>query len=214
MFASSTDQDFLRLRNVMRFLFVVATILVIGYFVTLTVRPIGSYSTGLDGWGVDLFDLTMGLLCLLRYRDPRWRSANSIMRTLPLIIGAACIIWSIGDVAHTLEAMGGVSVDVPSVADFFYLVFFPVCYFGLMTPIRRGNWATLLATSLDGIIAATAATAIAAAYLYHPVLNAIGGSRESTIVLMAYPGGDFLLLSLTLGALLVLPKTYRPLYAV
>src|ERR1019366_4148840 len=69
-------------------------------------------------------------------------------------------------------------------------------------------------TSLDGIIATFGAASICAAYLFHPILHATQGGHMSTVVSMAYPVGDFLLLALSVGALAVLPRTYRPFFAI
>ena len=214
MFASSTDPDFLRLRNTMRVVFLVSTVLAAAFFVSLLTRPVGAYNTYLDGWGVDVFEFLMGLLAVGRFYDPRWRSANTAMRVLPLVVGMACISWSLGDFVLTIEQLGGGTPSVPSFADIFYVGFFPLCYLGLMSPIRHGNKGSFVRTSLDGIIAAFAAAAICAAYLFHPILHATQGGDMSTVVSMAYPVGDFLLLALSVGALAVLPRTYRPFFAI
>ncbi len=213
MFANSTDLDFLRVRNTMRAVFALASTLAAVFLVSLIVRPIGSYNALLDGWGVDAFEFLMGVAALARFFDPRWRSANASMRVLPLVVGAACISWSLGDLVLTIERLGGTSPSVPSFADLFYVGFFPLCYLGFMTPIRHGKKGSLLSTALDGVVAAFAAAALSAAYLFHPVLHATGGGDMSTVVSMAYPVGDSLLLALSIGALAVLPRTYRPFFA-
>jgi PAS domain S-box-containing protein len=214
MFTNSSDGDVLTWRARVRVTFVVATVLVGVYLVWLFVRPVGSYNTAVDGWGVSVFEILMGALCALRYYDPRWRAAGSTMGVLPLVIGAACASWGLGDLVLTIESLGGRSVSVPSLADIFYVGFFPLCYLGFMSPIRRGERSSFLNTSLDGIIATFAAAAIAAAYLFHTVLHATHGGDMSTITSMAYPVGDFLLLALALGALVVLPRTYRWFFAI
>ena len=213
MFASSTDPDFLRLRNTMRAVFLIGAVLVVAFFVSLVTRPVGAYNTYLDGWGVATFELSMGVLALARFFDPRWRRANNAMRVLPLVVGVACMSWALGDFVLTIEQLGGGTPSVPSFADIFYVGFFPVCYLGFMAPIRHGNKGSFVTTSLDGIIAAFGAAAISAAYLFQPVLHATQGGDMSTVVSMAYPVGDFLLLALSIGALAVLPRTYRPFFA-
>ena len=213
MFVSSTDPDFLRIRNTMRVVFAGAALLVVAFLFSLLMRPIGAYNAYLDGWGVAAFESVMGVLALARYFDPRWRAANSAMRVLPLVVGVACLSWAFGDVVVTIEQLGGGTPSVPSFADIFYVGFFPLCYLGFMSPIRHGNKGSFVTTSLDGIIAAFGAAAVCAAYLFHPVLRATQGGDMSTIVSMAYPVGDFLLLALSVGALAVLPRTYRPFFA-
>ena len=69
------------------------------------------------------------------------------------MLGAACISWALGDVALTIESLGGATASVPSVADGFYVGFFPLCFVSFVMVIRRGNTGSLVATSLDGLIA-------------------------------------------------------------
>jgi PAS domain S-box-containing protein len=109
----------------------------------------------------------------------------------------------------TIESLGGASVPLPSVADGFYLGFFPLCYVALMTVIRRGNHKSLVATSLDGLIAGFGVASLSAAYLFQPVVKATGDSALAAASQMAYPVGDLLLLALAVGALTILPKEYR-----
>ena len=86
--------------------FWVASALVVAFLVSLVVRETGSYYLPVDGWGVDLFELSMGALCVLRYFDRSWR-AESTTSVLPLVLGAACIAWALGDIALTVESFGG-----------------------------------------------------------------------------------------------------------
>ena len=46
-------------------------------------------------------------------------------RLFPLVMGMACLSWALGDVALTIESLGGASPSTPSVADGFYVGFFP-----------------------------------------------------------------------------------------
>ena len=108
--------------------------------------------------------------------------------------------------------MGGAAPSVPSVADGFYVGFFPLCYLTFMMLIRRGNTKSLVATSLDGLIAGLAVAALSAAFLFDTILRATGGGDLSTATTLAYPIGDVLLLALGVGALAVLPKSYRPFF--
>jgi signal transduction histidine kinase/DNA-binding response OmpR family regulator len=192
-----------------RRVFLLGSALVVAFLISLLVRPNGSYSTLVDGWGVDLFELSMGALCVLRYFDKRWRTAGSALSIFPLVLGVACISWGLGDVALTVESLGGASVPVPSVADGFYVAFFPLAYLSFMMLIRRGNHRSLVATSLDGLIVGLAATSLTAAFLFETVLRATGGGDLSTATSLAYPVGDILLLALAVGALAVLSRDYR-----
>jgi signal transduction histidine kinase/CheY-like chemotaxis protein len=197
-----------------RWVFLLATALVAAFLISLLARPNGSYVTPVDGWGVDLFELAMGALCVLRYFDRRWRNPESAVSVFPLVLGAASLAWALGDVAVTVEGLGGASVPVPSVADGFYVVFFPLCYLSFMLLIRRGNDRSLVATSLDGLIVGLAVASLTAAFLFDTVLRATGGGDLSTATSLAYPVGDILLLALAVGALAVLSRDYRRFFAI
>jgi signal transduction histidine kinase/DNA-binding response OmpR family regulator/HPt (histidine-containing phosphotransfer) domain-containing protein len=196
-----------------RRVFVLAAALVGAFLISLLVRRNGSYSTLVDGWGIDLFELSMGALCVRRYFDARWRTTESAVSVFPLVLGLACFSWGFGDVALTFESLGGASVPVPSVADGFYVAFFPLCYLSFMLLIRRGNDRSLVATSLDGLIVGLAVAALTAAFLFDTVLRATGGGDLSTATSLAYPVGDILLLALAVGALAVLSRDYRHFFA-
>src|SRR5580658_110433 len=59
----------------------------------------------------------MGALCIGRFFDETWRSSHSRTRLFPLVLGAACVSWALGDVALTMESLGGATPAVPSAAD-------------------------------------------------------------------------------------------------
>ncbi len=192
-----------------RWMFWVSSALVVAYLVSVILRGVGSYFAPVDGWGIDLFELSMGALCLRRYFDASWRSSPSTARMLPLVLGVGCMLWGLGDVAITIESFGGATPAVPSVADLFYLGFFPCCYVAFRMVIRRGRSGSLLATSLDGLIAGLGVASISAAYVFGAVLKQAGGSSISAATTMAYPIGDLLLLSLAVGGLAILPRKYH-----
>jgi PAS domain S-box-containing protein len=189
--------------------FRVASAMVGAFLVSLILRSTGSYYTLLDGWGVDLFELSMGALCIARYLDKPWRSSSSAAKAFPLLLGAACISWALGDVATTIESLGGATPSTPSVANGFWFGFFPLCYISFTLVIRRGNSGSLVATALDGLIVGLGVASVSAAYVFDAVLRVAGGSALSAAINMAYPVGDLLLLALAVGGLAILPKGYR-----
>ncbi len=197
----------------LRWVFGVAGALVVALIVSLIVRPIGSYVTPVDGWGVDALELTMGALCIARYFQPSWRASTAVARVFPLVIGIACLSWGVGDVVLTIESLGGATPPVPSTADAFYFLFFPLCFVGFAILIRRANQGSLLQTSLDGLVAALAAAAFSATFVVAEVLKVTGGSALSVATNLAYPLGDVLLLALAVGGLAVLPRAFRPFFA-
>ncbi len=75
----------------LRWVFGIAARCVVALVVSLVVRPIGSYVTPVDGWGVDVLELTMGALCVARYFEPSWRASTSVARVFPLVIGIGVV---------------------------------------------------------------------------------------------------------------------------
>jgi two-component system, sensor histidine kinase and response regulator len=188
---------------------VLAAVGLAAFLVFLVVRPAGSDFAPVDDWGVDLFELTMGALCIARYFAPSWRATDSVAKAFPLVLGAACLAWALGDLAVTFESLGGAIPPVPSVNDAFYVGFFPLCFLGFMMVIRRGSTGSLVATSLDGLIAGLGGASICAAFVLGPVRSANGETALSAATNLAYPVGDLLLLALAIGGLTILPKEYR-----
>ena len=178
---------------------------VVAFAASLFLRATGSYYGPVDGWGVAGFEIAMAVVCLLRFRDDRWRRVSSTARVFPLVLGAGCLSWALGD-SFLTALYGGGTAPVPSVADAFYICFFPLAYLGLMILIRGGNEGSLVSTTLNGLIAGLGVASLCAAYLFHAVLKVAGGSALSAATSLAYPVGDILLLTLAIGAMAVLPK--------
>jgi PAS domain S-box-containing protein len=204
-----SDFDETEVDQRVRWAFVFSAAIVVAFLVSLIFRRVGSYYTPVDGWGVDVFEFSMGALCAGRYFERSWRSSPSGARVFPLVLGAACVMWSLGDVAMSVETLGGRTPSVPSVANGLWLGFFPLCFLAFILVIRRGNSGSLLATSLDGLIAGLGVAALSAAYAFSAIVNVTGGSALSTATNMVYPVGDLLLLALAVGGLAILPKEYK-----
>jgi methyl-accepting chemotaxis protein len=187
----------------------VAVAILAAFAVSLFVRRVGSFYPPVDGWGAALFEISAGGMCILRYTSDSRRSIASSARMFPLFLGAACIAWGVGDVALTIESAGGATPSVPSVADGFYICFFPLCYLSLAVLLRRQMKGTGLTTWLDRAVAALGVASLFAAFVFHPVLKAVGGWSLSSATSMAYPIGDLLLLAVVAGGLAVLPKGGR-----
>jgi diguanylate cyclase len=178
-------------------------LLLLAYLVSLVVRKAGAYSTLLDGWLVSGFEITASLLCLFcGFRGPQ-------RRLVPIVLGVAALSWSLGDVALTIESTGGATPPVPSVADGFYLTFFPLAYVGIAL-FMRGEVRRLANPSwLDSSIAAVGAAAVCATFAFHSVLQSAGSTALSVATNLAYPIGDLLLLGLVVGGTAMLSGRRR-----
>ena len=172
------------------------------YLVYLLERTNWNFSPVLDGWGVVAFEFVASLLCLARgfVRRTHWRVA--------LIMGAACLSWTLGDVIFTLESLSGTPAT-PSLADLSYLGFFPLAFVALVLYTRgavdRGkqlNW-------LDGAIAALGMAAICSGAAFHGLEKLVEGSSLGAATTLAYPVGDLLLLGIVAGASVVVSGRSR-----
>jgi methyl-accepting chemotaxis protein len=176
-----------------------AAFLAAAYLVGVAGRRVGSYNALVDGWGVDAFEVSVGVLCMLRFRHGPWRTIASSTRLFPLLLGAACITWGLGDTALTIESFGGATPPTPSAADGFGLMFFPLCYLALAVLLRRETKGIAITAWLDRTIAGLGFAAVAAAFVLRPVLKALGGWSLASATSMAYPVGDLLLLAVVTG---------------
>jgi diguanylate cyclase (GGDEF)-like protein len=171
----------------------------IAYGVYVCVRPAGQYSTAIDGWGVDAGELIAGALCVARACTSRPG------RSVILPVGIGILMWATGDIVVTVQSLGGATPPSPGLADIFYLAFYPLTYGALVLLFRREAISFSVSTWLDGAIAGLGAAAVCAAFAFHDVLHATGGSGLSVAVNLAYPIGDVLLLVMVVAGTAILP---------
>ena len=174
----------------------VLTVLVIGYVV---VDALGVDWSWLDDWGVDGFEILTGILCVLKAADLKRG------RAVPVLLGIGLLCWAVGDIALTIESLGGATPPSPSIADGFYLTFYPVTYIALMLMLRSSVRRFSLASWLDGAVAGFGAAAVCATFAFKDVLHHAGGSATGVAVNLAYPVGDVLLLGLVVGGAAIVP---------
>jgi len=176
----------------------VLTLAVVVYLASLVARPDGAYWTWLDGWVVCGIEAAAAGLCLARgfVRGPG--------RTVAVFLGLGLLSWTLGDVVTTAQSIGGATPPSPSVADLFYLGFYPLAYVAVVLFMRGQARKLTTPTWLDGGIAGLGAAAAASAFVFHAVLASTGGSRLATVVNLALPIGDVLLLGLVVGGFAVL----------
>ena len=74
----------------------------------------------------------------------------------------------------TWESWGGASVGSPSLADAFYVCFYPLAYAAIVLMLRKEIKRLLPATWLDGAIAGLGAAAVCAAFAFHAVFRSRG----------------------------------------
>jgi diguanylate cyclase (GGDEF)-like protein len=173
-------------------------LLLLAYVVSEIARSGGQSSELVDGWGVAAFELVASILCI-----GRGLTASS-QRRVPLILGLGLLSWSIGDVTLTAESIGGATPPTPSLADAFYLGFYPLTYAGVFLLVRRQVKRFTASTWLDGAIAGFGAAAVCAEFALRGS-SSLGASTAAVATNLAYPIGDLLLLTLVVAGSAVLP---------
>ena len=107
------------------------------------------------------------------------------------LITCGAASWTTADLIFTFSYNN--QPPYPSVADVFYLAFYPLCYVGLLLLVRRHLADFNRSLWLDGLTAALGAAALGAAVLIEIVLETTSGSRSIVVTNLAYPIGDVLL---------------------
>ncbi|MEO8897616.1 MAG: bifunctional diguanylate cyclase/phosphodiesterase [Candidatus Dormibacter sp.] len=180
-----------------RVVYAVLGLVLAAYLVSLLLRDPTQSIHLVDGWGVAAFEVVASALCL-------WRAATSRRRAVPLLLGIGILFWSLGDAALAAESAGGATPSVPSLADLFYLGFYPIVYVALVLLTRKHLNRLGATTWLDGAVAGLGAAALCACFAFNTVLNSVGGSAASVATSLAYPIGDGLLLIIAVGGTAVI----------
>jgi diguanylate cyclase (GGDEF)-like protein len=169
-------------------------VVLLAYFAFLLDDPGRGYVTWLDGWAVDAIELSAGVLCLAR------AASRAHGRAVPLILGIALVSWSVGDTVLTIESLGGATPSTPSLADAFYVAFFPLAYVAVVL-FMRGQVRQINSPSwLDSVVAGLGAASVCAAFAFQSVASATGEGTLAVVTNFTYPIGDLLLLALVVGS--------------
>jgi hypothetical protein len=152
-------------------------------------------------------EIAASTLCLARGLIPGHGSRKA--RPVALVLGAALLSWTAGDIVLTFESLGGATPPTPSLADAFYLFFYPLAYVAVLMFIRGEIRRLSSANWLDGAIAGLGAAAACAAFAFHSILRSTGSDLAGTVTNLAYPIGDVLLLGLIVGAFAALSGRRR-----
>jgi len=153
-------------------------------------------------WGANVFEVIASLLCLARAFFPgqnRWAA---------LLLGVGLLGWSLGDVAWSIEQQGGANPPTPSVADGFYLSFYPFAILAVALMIRKAVRKPPLATWLDSMVVGLGVAALTASFAFDAILQSLGGTSAELVTNLSYPIGDLVLLAVVAGGLAALP-TWR-----
>jgi diguanylate cyclase (GGDEF)-like protein/PAS domain S-box-containing protein len=125
---------------------------------------------------------------------------NSEARRLPwhlFAVGQALFV--IGDaIAYNYERIFGSALPFPSIADPFYLAFYPLLVAGMLLLIRERNEARDSASLIDALIITVAAATVSWIYLMAPYAHDHTLTLPTKLTSIAYPMMDVLVLGVVL----------------
>jgi diguanylate cyclase (GGDEF)-like protein len=117
-----------------------------------------------------------------------------------LLLGIGLAFNAVGEVYYSVAFGDSGNPPIPSLADLFYLLYYPAAYAAFVLLARRRIHGLSATTWMDGAIAATTSAAVIAAIVFEPILDSAGhGSAASIATTLAYPVGDMMLLGIAAG---------------
>jgi two-component system, cell cycle response regulator len=130
-----------------------------------------------------------------------WRAARMpAERRAWLALGIGLLLWGLGQAYYSIVLYYAEPAPFPSPSDALFLAFYPASFLALVLLLRaRVSHLDPLAW-VDALIGALAVGALAAALIFPPVVDALGGSPFGVGVSLAYPCMDVVLLGLLSGA--------------
>jgi two-component system, cell cycle response regulator len=131
-----------------------------------------------------------------------WRAATiEAERRAWFWLGGGLLLWALGQTYYSVVLYYASPAPFPSPADVLFLSFYPASFVAIVLLLRaRVAHLDPLAWA-DGLIGALAVAGVAAALIFPPVLEALGGSPLGVAVSLAYPCMDLVLLGLLSGAI-------------
>jgi two-component system cell cycle response regulator len=106
------------------------------------------------------------------------------------LVGIGLLAWGVGDVYYALALADLEEVPIPSLADAFYLAFYPFVYVGLALLLRSRLQGMRGDLWVDGIIAGLTMAALAAALVFGVIVDVTGGDPLKIATNLAYPFAD------------------------
>ena len=164
---------------------------------TITREP-GTFVAWADLWAYNVAHVAAAALCLLRAaRTPSERWA---WRALSAGILASLVanLW------YTLVLTALPRVPYPSMADWWWLAYFPLTYVGLVLLVRADVRRFHLSMWLDGLVASLGVAALGCALVFDDLIAVAGRRLARVVVNLAYPVGDLLLLAMVVAAVALL----------
>jgi diguanylate cyclase (GGDEF)-like protein len=186
-----------------RALFGVLFAVLVGYVVSLLMRPVSDSHVWLDGWGVSGFELLASVLIVARGLVDRQA------RRYAFLIGLGGCSWVLGDLVNTYMSVHGENPASPALFNYFWAGFFPLAFAALMALMHRDVIKITAANYLDGLLLLLISSAALIAFLFTSIQHAAGGDTATVATNLVYPALDVPVFGLMLIGIALLPAGRR-----
>ena len=200
-------------RGTNRFLWVVVILCAAAFTVHLAVTLLGTSQEQIVAFS-DVFSVVLNLAAAvgLFYAARRTMRNSTRQGHAWAVIAAAQLCYAVADIIYAVLEVGLHEAPFPSVADFFYIVYYPLIFIGirLLVDTRVSRYEGLK-TFLDISIVMLASLMGCVNYLLGPIL--ISGAESPWLdqaLSLAYPIGDLVLIWALMTLLFRLPKGQHP----
>jgi two-component system cell cycle response regulator len=130
-----------------------------------------------------------------------WRAVTiETERVAWLWLGGGLLLWALGQTYYSVVLYYASPAPFPSPADVLFLSFYAASFVAIVFLLRARVTHLEPLAWVDGLIGALAVAGVAAALIFPPALEALGGSPLGVAVSLAYPCMDLVLLGLLSGA--------------
>jgi diguanylate cyclase (GGDEF)-like protein len=177
--------------------------ILLGYVLSLALRPVSDSHVWLDGWGVAGFELLASVLIILR------GIVDRPARSYVFFIGLGGCAWALGDFVNTYMSVHGENPGSPALFNFLWAGFFLLAYAGLMRLMDRDVIRITAANYLDGLLLLLVSSAAMIAFLFAAIHHAAGGDAATVATNLVYPALDMPLLVLMLFGIALSPPARR-----
>ena len=164
-------------------------------YAAVTIWTLGSASLqdAVGRWVYDAVVLGAALVVLFR------AALVKAERKAWLALGVGLLLWALGQTYYSVVLYYASPAPFPSPSDALFLAFYPASYLALALLLRARVAHLDPLAWVDGLIGALAVAGVAAALIFPPVLEALGGSPLGVGVSLAYPCCDLVLLGMLSG---------------
>lgn len=111
---------------------------------------------------------------------------------------AALLMWTAGFIVYDAFVAGRDPLPYPSIADFFWIAFYPGVYAGLLLMLRSRVRHLPTRFWFQGPIALLGLSALVAALVFEPIMRSTGGDVATLVTTLLYPIGDLIALGFVL----------------